>query len=98
MALRRLQPARTTLLASNDAFPVQAFSIQNMLAMQFHIEIDRNKLAGWTRSGKAELTALIGQPRLQQARTIAAEIPKRMAASHALATSIYANFIRLTRR
>lgn len=91
-------PESATLLAANDACAVQAFAVHNMLAMQFHVEIDRNKLAAWARNGKAELTALIGQPHVQQARTIAAEIPKRMAASHALATSIYANFIRLTRR
>jgi hypothetical protein len=65
--------------------------------MQFHIEIDRNKLASWARNGKQELSSLLGQPYVQQARTIAAEIPKRMAASHALADRIYNNFLRLTR-
>ena len=88
-------PADATLLASSDVCPVQAFAIHNMLAMQFHIEIDRNKLAAWARNGKEELTALVGQPRVQQARTIAAEIPKRMAASHARADRIYEQFVRL---
>lgn len=69
-----------------------------MLAMQFHIEIDRNKLASWARDGKSELSALLGQPHVQQARTIAAEIPKRMAASHAQADRIYEHFNRLARR
>ena len=91
-------PEGATLLASNDVCAVQAFAVHNMLAMQFHIEIDRNKLASWARNGKEELTALVGQPHVQQARTIAAEIPKRMAASHALAGRIYANFVRLARR
>ena len=91
-------PEGATLLASNDVCAVQAFAVHNMLAMQFHIEIDRNKLASWARNGKEELTALVGQPHVQQARTIAAEIPKRMAASHALADRIYANFVRLARR
>ena len=91
-------PEGATLLASNDVCAVQAFAVHNMLAMQFHIEIDRNKLASWARNGKEELTALIGQPHVQQARTIAAEIPKRMAASHALADRIYTNFVRLARR
>ena len=91
-------PDGATLLAGNDACPIQAFAVHNMLAMQFHIEIDRNKLASWARNGKEELTALVGQPHVQQARTIAAEIPKRMAASHALADRIYANFVRLARR
>lgn len=90
-------PEGATLLASNEVCPVQAFAIHHMLAMQFHIEIDRNKLASWARNGKEELTALIGQPYVQQARTIAAEIPKRMSASHALADRIYEQFIRLAR-
>ena len=40
-------PEGATLLAGNDACPVQAFAFRNILAMQFHIEIDRNKLAAW---------------------------------------------------
>lgn len=91
-------PEGATFLASNEACAVQAFAFHNLLAMQFHIEIDRNKLASWARNGKQELAALIGQPHVQQARTIAAEIPKRMAASHALADRIYEHFIRLARR
>ena len=90
-------PEGAALLASNDVCPIQAFAVHNMLAMQFHIEIDRNKLASWARNGKEELTALIDQPHVQQARTIAAEIPKRMAASHALADRIYERFISLAR-
>ena len=88
-------PEGATLVASNNACAVQAFAFRNMLAMQFHIEIDRNKLASWARNGKAELSALIGQPYVQQARSIAAEIPTRMAASQALADRIYERFIRL---
>ena len=88
-------PEGATLVAGNDVCPVQAFAVHNMLAMQFHIEIDRNKLAAWARNGKEELAALIGQPHVQQARSIAAEIPKRMAASHTLADRIYEQFIRL---
>lgn len=91
-------PMGATLLAGNDTCPIQAFAIDRMLAMQFHIEIDRNKLATWARTGKQGLAALIGQPHVQQARVIAAEIPKRMAASHALAARIYEQFIRLARR
>lgn len=88
-------PDGAALVASNDACPHQAFSVGNILAMQFHIEIDRYKLAAWARDGKPELLALRDQPYVQQARSIAAEIPKRMANSHALADHIYENFIRL---
>ena len=91
-------PEGATLVACNDVCAAQSFSIHRMLAMQFHLEIDRNKLASWARNGKEELTALIGLPHVQQARTIAAEIPKRMAASHALADRIYEQFMRLAQR
>jgi GMP synthase (glutamine-hydrolysing) len=88
-------PQGATLLASNDACAHQAFVVNNVLAMQFHIEIDRNKLASWARNGKSELSALQNQPYVQQARSMAADIPKRMPASQALADRIYASFIRL---
>lgn len=88
-------PDGATLIASNEACPQQAFAIGNILAMQFHIEIDRNKLAAWARDGKPELIALRDQPYVQQARTIAAEIPKKMDNSQALANNIYAQFIAL---
>jgi len=41
-------PIGATLLASTEACPNQAFSIGKHLAMQFHIEIDENKLNFWT--------------------------------------------------
>lgn len=40
-------PYGATLLAVNDSCPNQAFSIGNSLAMQFHIEMDRQKLDFW---------------------------------------------------
>ncbi len=91
-------PEGATLLAANAACRVQAFAVHNLLAMQFHIEIDRNKLASWARTGKAELAVLRDEPHVQQARRIAADIPKRMPASHELADRIYANFLRLAQR
>ena len=40
-------PQGAKLLASNDSCPNQAFSIGKALAMQFHIEIDENKVDVW---------------------------------------------------
>ena len=40
-------PKGATLLASNDSCPNQAFSIGKALAMQFHIEIDEDKIFYW---------------------------------------------------
>lgn len=43
-------PEGATALATSDACPVQAFSIGPHLAMQFHIEVDAEKLARWSAS------------------------------------------------
>lgn len=41
-------PPGATLLASSPACPNQAFSIGKHLAMQFHIEVDQDKIKEWT--------------------------------------------------
>lgn len=43
-------PAGAELLASSAACPNQAFAIGRHLAMQFHVELDRHKLAAWSAS------------------------------------------------
>jgi GMP synthase (glutamine-hydrolysing) len=43
-------PAGAQLLASSEACPRQAFAIGKHLAMQFHVELDRYKLAAWSAS------------------------------------------------
>jgi GMP synthase (glutamine-hydrolysing) len=51
-------PAGAQLLASNAACPNQAFSIGRHLAMQFHVELDRFKLAAWSASVDPDFLAL----------------------------------------
>lgn len=43
-------PAGAELLASSAACPHQAFAIGPHLALQFHVEVDRDKLALWSAS------------------------------------------------
>ena len=43
-------PAGAELLASNAACPHQAFAMGRHLALQFHVELDRHKLAAWSAS------------------------------------------------
>lgn len=43
-------PAGAVALGTSDACPVQAFAVGPHLAMQFHIEVDAEKLARWSAS------------------------------------------------
>ncbi|MEF7615794.1 type 1 glutamine amidotransferase [Aquincola sp. MAHUQ-54] len=43
-------PAGATPLATSSACPVQAFSYGRHLAMQFHVEVDEEKLMRWSAS------------------------------------------------
>jgi len=43
-------PPGAELLASNAACPHQAFALGRHLAMQFHVELDAQKLAAWSAS------------------------------------------------
>ena len=43
-------PRGAELIASNAACPNQAFTIGPHLAVQFHVELDRHKLAAWSAS------------------------------------------------
>ena len=49
-------PNGATLLASSPACPNQAFAIGKHLAMQFHIEIDREKVVSWVKDDDAKWT------------------------------------------
>lgn len=49
-------PEGATLLASSEACPNQAFTIGKHLAMQFHIEIDENKVNLWVNDDDEKWT------------------------------------------
>ncbi len=51
-------PPGATLLAASDACPHQAFALGPHLAMQFHVEVDADKLAAWSASSDPDFLAL----------------------------------------
>lgn len=51
-------PAGAELLAGSAACPHQAFAVGRHLAMQFHVELDRHKLAAWSASTDPAFLAL----------------------------------------
>ena len=49
-------PENTTLLASSDLYPNQAFTLgQNILALQFHVEVAAESLEKWLIGHSCEL-------------------------------------------
>lgn len=88
-------PAGAELIAASDACPQQAFAIDTLLAMQFHIEIDAAKHALWLSAAQRELARLTGAPHVQTASVMAAQMAARLTASQALADVIYTRFMAL---
>lgn len=88
-------PEGAALIASSDACTHQAFAIDTLLAMQFHIEIDAAKHALWLSASQRELARLTGEPFVQTASVMAAQMAARLPESRALADTIYSNFAAL---
>ena len=88
-------PEGAELLASSAACAHQAFAIDTLLAMQFHIEIDAAKHALWLSASQRELSRLTGEPYVQTASVMAAQMAKRLVASQRLADTIYTRFVSL---
>ena len=53
-------PAGATALASSPACPLQAFALGPHLAMQWHVEVDAEKLGRWALDADAEYLASLG--------------------------------------
>lgn len=54
-------PAGATLLSTNNNCMNQSFAIDKHLAMQFHIEIDDNKIDIWTKENDTEYKTVLGK-------------------------------------
>ena len=89
-------PAQSQWLASSSACPHQAFCVGPHLAMQFHIEIDAEKLAVWMQEESDTWSrAQRAFPGSVQGREdILARATSLMQAHHALADHIYARWWR----
>lgn len=87
-------PPGALALATSAACPHQAFSMGPHLGMQFHIEIDDEKLARWAQEqGARFLDALALHATVQDGPTMLAEAARHMAAHQALADRLYARWL-----
>lgn len=79
-------PAGAELLAGNAACPHQAFALGPHLAMQFHVEVDAEKLALWTEEAQSDPAH---PETVQDAATLRAGTRQHLAAQQALADRLY---------
>lgn len=87
-------PPQATRLAGSAACPQQAFVIGPHLAMQFHIEVDRDKVERWSREeGPRWRQALHDSPAtVQDGEAMRVGLEQRLAAHQALADRLYARW------
>ncbi len=90
-------PEGATLLASSSACPTQAWTMGPHLAMQFHIEIDENKIHSWVNDDDAKWTQARDQyDTVQDKIEMLAGIPYHLAQHQATADAIYRRWLSTT--
>jgi GMP synthase (glutamine-hydrolysing) len=88
-------PAGATLIASNAACAHQAFAIGPHLGMQFHIEVDAEKLDRWCREVPPPDSPLAAQAGVQDEATMRADSARLLAQSQQVAARIYRRWLAL---
>lgn len=87
-------PAGAERLAGSDACPNQAFAIGPHLAMQFHVEVDAEKIGRWsTDEGERYRHALSRHATVQDGAAMRGGIITRLAAHQALADRVYQRWL-----
>ena len=90
-------PVGATLLATSPACPNQAWAMGPHLAMQFHIEIDENKIHTWVNDDDAKWTQAREQyATVQDKIEMLAGIPYHLAQHQATADAIYRKWLSTT--
>lgn len=88
-------PPGAEALAGSEACPHQAFAIGPHLGLQFHVEVDAEKLARWSQdSGARLLEALARHPAsVQKGDAMRDGIARHLAAHQALADRLYRRWL-----
>lgn len=87
-------PPAATRLAGSAACPNQAFAVGPHLAMQFHVEVDAEKLGRWVRDdGERYLHALARHASVQSKAAMVQGTRVHLAAQQALADRLYARWL-----
>lgn len=89
-------PQGAERLAGSAACPNQAFAIGPHLAMQFHVELDADKLARWSASRDPAYLRLQREhpATVQSGEAMRAQARSALAAQQALAARLYGRWIR----
>lgn len=87
-------PAGAQWLATSPACRYQAFAIGPNLAMQFHIELDAQKLDRWSRDeGERYHAAMRAHPSVHSGERMRGDCARLLAAHQRLADRIYARWL-----
>jgi GMP synthase (glutamine-hydrolysing) len=85
-------PPGASRLARSAACPNQAFAIGPHLAMQFHVEVDIEKLQRWAADAGEPGLALAAEASVQSGSAMRRDAERYLAAQQALADRIYARW------
>lgn len=88
-------PAGATWLAGNAHCPNQAFAQGPNLGMQFHIEVDAEKLSRWQTEAPPDASPLRRSPSVQGEAAMQADTARHLAHSQRVAAGIYARWVSL---
>lgn len=86
-------PRGAIALAHSAACPHQAFALGPHLGLQFHVELDDEKLQRWAGEYGEAWFAARACPTVQLPAAMRAEAPQRLAAQQALARRIYRRWL-----
>lgn len=87
-------PAGAVSLAGNAACAHQAFAVGPHLGMQFHIEVDDEKVRQWARADHAAYRSLQQRhPTVHGGSRICDELPLQLPAHQAVADRLYARWL-----
>ncbi|MDP3611431.1 MAG: type 1 glutamine amidotransferase, partial [Rubrivivax sp.] len=91
-------PPGAQLLASSRVCPNQAFAVGPHLAMQWHVELDKHKLGGWSEEASVQDDKAANlPPTVQTASVMLLDAKQHLARQQALADHIYSRWLQALR-